>query len=303
MSSTATHTHADATRPLGARAGHEICIARDPASAPGGITERDALWPGRLRRVVRAALHRWKRPDLVTPEELLTTELVTNALRHGQTAEIRYRLYLTAADLVTEVRDGSANLAVLRHAAPHEEAGRGLFLVHAMADAWGVSSDGATTWCTLSLHQGDDIALATNPPPVPVSRRYPTISLPGDRSAATRARTIARTGLTVMGWQGSVHAASDVVGRLVQNGVEHGVGDRFDQRITVDLRLDEADHLVIDVRDPNPSFPDFERAQAGGVGRGLWEVRRLGAVVTRFLSPEGKGKTVRATMAPGPVQP
>lgn len=106
-----------------------------------------------------------------------------------------------------------------------------------------------------------------------------------------------------MGWQGSVHAASDVVGRLVQNGVEHGVGDRFDQRITVDLRLDEADHLVIDVRDPNPSFPDFERAQAGGVGRGLWEVRRLGAVVTRFLSPEGKGKTVRATMAPGPVQP
>ncbi|MEU9634791.1 ATP-binding protein [Streptomyces tendae] len=286
MSSTATHAYSDATSP---RDGHELCITRDPASVPGGITERDALWPGRLRRVVRAALHRWKWPDLVTAEELLTTELVTNALRHGRGEEICYRLSLTATDLVTEVRDGSAHLAVLRHAAPHEEAGRGLFLVHAMADAWGVSSDGATTWCALSLHQGDDIPLSNNSLPVPVSRRYPTISLPGDRSAAARARTIARTGLTVMGWQGSVHAASDVIGRLVQNGVEHGVGDRFDQRITVDLCLDEAEYLVIDVRDPNPSFPDFDRAQAGGVGRGLWEVRRLGAVVTCFLSPERKG--------------
>lgn len=303
MSSIPTHAHADVGSPHGVRTGHELCFARDPASMPGSITERDALWPGRLRRVVRAALHRWKRPDLVTPEELLTTELVTNALRHGHGAEIRYRLYLTAAGLVTEVRDGSAHLAVLRHAAPHEEAGRGLFLVHAMADAWGVSADGATTWCVLSLHQGDDIPLAINPSPVPVARQYPTISLPGDGSAAIRARTIARTGLTVMGWQGSVHAASDVVGRLVQNGVEHGVGDRFDQQITVALRLDEADHLVIDVRDPNPSFPDFDSAQAGGEGRGLWEVRRLGAVVTYFLSPERKGKTVRATMAPGQVQP
>jgi anti-sigma regulatory factor (Ser/Thr protein kinase) len=31
------------------------------------------------------------------------------------------------------------------------ESGRGLFLVASIADEWGVSPDGTTTWCTLTL--------------------------------------------------------------------------------------------------------------------------------------------------------
>ncbi|MBC7268815.1 MAG: ATP-binding protein [Streptomyces sp.] len=139
------------------RVGHRLRIARDPAAAPGVITEADARWPGRLRRIARATLLHWQRQGLLaaaerllTTEELLTTELVTNALRHGSGPEIDYRLHLTGTHVVTVVRDGSPESPVLRQASLDDEHGRGLFLVDSMADAWGVSPDGTAIWCALS---------------------------------------------------------------------------------------------------------------------------------------------------------
>ncbi|MGV9812732.1 ATP-binding protein [Streptomyces cellulosae] len=303
-----TPTHADSPA-TNVRVGHELCIQRDPASVLGAITESDALWPGRLRRVARAALLHWQRQGLLTAEELLpaeellTAELVTNALRHGSGPEIGYRLYLTATHLVTEVRDGSPDLPVLRCASPNDEHGRGLFLVNAMADAWGVSPDGTTTWCSLSLRKGSDAPMEPVASPVPTLRRYPAISLPGDASAASRVRTIARTGITVMGWKGSVHAGTEVVGLLAQNAVQHAVTDSSSQRVTVNLQLSESEQLIIDVHDPAPRFPGFQDAVGGEQGRGLWEAQQHGAAITWFLDPEAGGKVVRATMTPGVVEP
>ncbi|MGP4089637.1 ATP-binding protein [Streptomyces sp. KR55] len=301
MTSTAVDTRTSAS-PQCVRTGHEVSIARDPASTAQRLTEREAAWPGRIRRIVRAGLKHWGRPDLIDTAELLTTELVTNALRHGRGPDIGFRLYLSNDQAVIEVRDGSSSLPVLRYAAPDDEEGRGLFLVDAMADAWGVSPDGTTTWCSLSLCKGPDDPMEPVATPTPVLREYPVIGLPGNSSAVTRARTIARTGLTVIGWTGDAHAATEVLARLVDNAVRHGVTPgHAETQISARLSLNEDGELIIDVTDPKPLFPDFEAARQGENGRGLWEVGRLGAEVTWFAPPDLNGKTVRATMKPGPV--
>jgi anti-sigma regulatory factor (Ser/Thr protein kinase) len=283
-------------------ADHELSIARDPASTPERLTDTDAAWPRRIRRIVRAGLKYWGRPDLIDTAELLTTELVTNALRHGTGPEVGFRLFLRDGNIVIEVRDGSPELPVLRHASPTDEGGRGLFLVEAMADAWGVSSDGTTTWCSLSPCKGHAASMQPAAAPFPLLRAYPVIDLPGNDSAVTLARTVARSGLTVIGWRGSIHAATEVLARLVQNAVDHGLAsDRAGSQISAQLSIDEEGRLRIDVTDPNPLFPDFDTALKGEQGRGMWEIQRLQGEVTWFAPPELTGKTVRATMTPGSV--
>ncbi|MET7352953.1 ATP-binding protein [Streptomyces mirabilis] len=148
-------------------------FARSSASRSGAIAEADAVYPHLVRRLVRAGLERWDQPDLAESAELLVTELVTNALKHGRGTDIGVRLYLTTSHLVMEVRDGSSERPVLRTAAPEDEDGRGLFLVDAIADAWGVTPDGTSTWCSLPSPAGSaqtEPATTTAPPPAPHSQ-------------------------------------------------------------------------------------------------------------------------------------
>ena len=133
------------------RASLAVSIARSGDSPAGSLTVEDAAWPHRIRRVVRANLKQWGQPDLSASAELLTTELLTNAFQHGTAPTVTVRLFLTDSLLCIEVADGSPNRPVARDAAPDDEDGRGLLLVGAIADAWGVSQDGTTTWCSLSL--------------------------------------------------------------------------------------------------------------------------------------------------------
>ncbi|MEU3984630.1 ATP-binding protein [Streptomyces sp. NPDC026672] len=275
---------------------YEVSIARDRASDPGRLTQADAVWPGRLRRIVRAALAYWGRPDLIEPAELLTTELATNALRHG-TGTVGFRLCVRDEHLVIEVRDGSPQRPVLRRAALDDESGRGLVLVDALADAWGTSPDGTTTWCRLSLRKGPDAVDRVEP--LPLVRRYPTIRLAADAKSVIRARLNARTSLTVIGWAGSVDAAAAVLADLVHNALLHGLPPTSTATISVDLGITEDGRLVIDVCDPTPRFPDFTAALQNG--RGLQRIQQLGAGLTWFIDPTLCGKTVRATLTPGPV--
>ncbi|MFJ8438439.1 ATP-binding protein [Kitasatospora griseola] len=108
---------------------------------------------GTVRRRLRAALDHWGVPELADTAELLTSELVTNALVHtGKGAE--FDAQLTAEQrLRIEVHDRTSRLPGRRH--PNEDAtsGRGLLLVEALADAWGVQlrGDGKVTWFELSV--------------------------------------------------------------------------------------------------------------------------------------------------------
>ncbi|WP_246596407.1 ATP-binding protein [Streptomyces aurantiacus] len=160
-----TSTMLLALRPAGAQAvpgasfrllpreGLDVAFVRSSESMGGAIAEEDRLWPQQMRRAVRAGLSRWNRPDITEAAELLVTELVTNALRHGR-GDVRVRVHLATGRVLIEVQDGSHEVAVPRNATPVDEDGRGLLLVTAIADDWGVSPDGTTTWCSLLLRDG-----------------------------------------------------------------------------------------------------------------------------------------------------
>ncbi|WP_327676185.1 ATP-binding protein [Kitasatospora sp. NBC_00458] len=137
--------------------------ARQGVPAPGCALHRrlhlaveaaDLVAVAAVRRRLRAALAHWGVPELADTAELLSSELVTNALQHtGQgavfdavlTADLRLRI---------EVQDGTARLPGRRRDpnAEYATSGRGLLLVEALADSWGVHlrGDGKVTWFELA---------------------------------------------------------------------------------------------------------------------------------------------------------
>lgn len=277
----------------------EVAIERRTGPKSNSLSAAEAAWPQRLRRLARASLKLWGRPDLVEVVELLLSELSTNALQHSN-HDIRVRLYFARGSCVIAVHDGSVTPPLPRKAAATDESGRGLVLVDALADAWGVSPDGTTTWCSLSLNKGAaemEPAAAT-----PLVSRQTQLQLPPDPSALKMARINGRTKLTMLNWQGNQHGAVNVLYVLVNNALRHGLPPGTTQGPEIWLRITETHDLIIDVTDPDPTFPDFDLAIAGHLGQGLWGARQLGASITWF--PDGeRGKTVRATMRPSPVQP
>ncbi|MES5818756.1 ATP-binding protein [Streptomyces sp. RG80] len=95
-----------------------------------------------VRRALRELLRQWGRPGRSEIAELLTSELVTNALVHTD-----HDAVLTATvgpgGLRVEVRDFVARRPRLR--VPNADDGthgRGLVLVQSLADAWGVRAHG-----------------------------------------------------------------------------------------------------------------------------------------------------------------
>ncbi|MDQ0798204.1 ATP-binding protein [Streptomyces sp. B1I3] len=135
----------------------DLGILRSPRpglGSGGEMSEQDKLWPGRVRRIGRERLRRWKLDVLCEPVELCLSELVTNAMRYGRGPVVGVRLYRTTSHLLIEVSDGSPDRPVLGDAGSDEEGGRGLALVDAVAESWGVSEDGTCTWCRLSVPKG-----------------------------------------------------------------------------------------------------------------------------------------------------
>lgn len=94
------------------------------------------------RRALRELLRHWGRPGRSEIAELLTSELVTNALVHTDhdavvTATVGPRA------LRVEVRDFVARIPRVRVPTADDcTHGRGLALVQSLADAWGVKAHG-----------------------------------------------------------------------------------------------------------------------------------------------------------------
>lgn len=116
--------------------GIEVAIAR--SSRPGDEpTAQDLKRPGQLRRIARAQLNRWNLDGLADSAVLLITELVTNALLHGQGPEFAFRVIHSAGEVRIEVYDGSPVRPYVRAAGPDDESGRGMTIVAATAHSWG----------------------------------------------------------------------------------------------------------------------------------------------------------------------
>lgn len=106
------------------------------------------------RERARGRLVSWGLDDLVETTELLVSELVTNALRHGD-GEIRLRL-LRDRTLVCEVWDSALVQPRRRRARDTDEGGRGLQLVSMLSESWGSrrTHRGKTVWFELPLPDG-----------------------------------------------------------------------------------------------------------------------------------------------------
>lgn len=106
------------------------------------------------RRLLRDNLRQWGVPALADTAELLTTELVTNALRHtGGGAELTATLSPGPRNrLRIEVSDAVARRPAVRVAHEQATSGRGLLLVQALSDAWGVQPRGAGKVVWFELH-------------------------------------------------------------------------------------------------------------------------------------------------------
>jgi len=94
------------------------------------------------RRALRELLRHWGRPGRSEIAELLTSELVTNALIHTDHDAVLIAT-VEPHGLRVEVRDFVARRPRLRvPIADDGTHGRGLVLVQSLADAWGVRAHG-----------------------------------------------------------------------------------------------------------------------------------------------------------------
>ncbi|MFI8949176.1 ATP-binding protein [Streptomyces sp. NPDC053750] len=110
----------------------------------------------RLARLLATEqLRSWGLP--LDPARLLVAELASNAAAHGRVPgrDFRLTLYVVGDTLRIEVTDTRGEeLPCLRTPAPDAESGRGLLLVEALADRWGVSEDRfprKTVWAELGF--------------------------------------------------------------------------------------------------------------------------------------------------------
>jgi anti-sigma regulatory factor (Ser/Thr protein kinase) len=107
-----------------------------------------------VRRTLPEHLDRAVRADLVDDLDLVVSELAGNALRHGD--QLRgLRLHRHDQRIRVAVSDGDDREPTRRHVSSESEGGRGLFLVDALVDGWGVDHDlergGKTVWADLAL--------------------------------------------------------------------------------------------------------------------------------------------------------
>jgi anti-sigma regulatory factor (Ser/Thr protein kinase) len=107
-----------------------------------------------LRRNVRAHLGAWGLPDLVDEAQLCLSELVTNVITHvGVGTPTTLVVQLTGPFLRIEVHDPDTRaLPTLTSTDDDSERGRGMALVGAVTDRWGVQlgADRKVTWCEIT---------------------------------------------------------------------------------------------------------------------------------------------------------
>ncbi|MFC5220479.1 ATP-binding protein [Streptomyces coerulescens] len=130
-----------------------IIVALRHTAAPPSDEEASRI--GVVRRIAAAKLRYCGLKALVDNVMLIVSELLTNALLHSGTTEIRLDITVEGQDLCIAVHDGMAGHAVPKITDDDAESGRGLQLIDVLirenGGCWGTSEGGATTWCRLAI--------------------------------------------------------------------------------------------------------------------------------------------------------
>jgi anti-sigma regulatory factor (Ser/Thr protein kinase) len=125
----ATHTERDS------------CVLRPTVAAPAVA-----------REFVASKLHTWGIEQAFPDVGLLTSELVTNAIRHAE-GDVELAIDHAKGDCVRiEVRDLSERLPIMRPLETAREGGWGLHIVGSIATRWGLEqrTGEKTIWCEIA---------------------------------------------------------------------------------------------------------------------------------------------------------
>jgi anti-sigma regulatory factor (Ser/Thr protein kinase) len=98
----------------------------------------DVFTPGVARSFVGQCLRHWGYESIIPDAELLTSEVVTNAVVHAG-GPVVVEVDDLADSVVVVVEDSAATLPLQRSPGPLDDGGRGLQILGALASGWGVS--------------------------------------------------------------------------------------------------------------------------------------------------------------------
>ena len=128
------------------------------------------------RGQVRAAICAWDVPVDPSVAVLLTSELVTNAIRHEASETVAVAITCSCGRLRVDVHDTSRFLPMLMEARADAETGRGLMLVATLSAEWGVylTPAGKAVYFTLAFQpdlaegggRGSRVGTVSREPPV-----------------------------------------------------------------------------------------------------------------------------------------
>jgi hypothetical protein len=91
------------------------------------------------------------RSDVLEAVQLMVSELVTNCIRHTDTA-FELTIARDRDEIRVEVTDGAGGTPEMRSPGPDEPTGRGLQIVSLLSEEWGVecrAAPGKTVWFTV----------------------------------------------------------------------------------------------------------------------------------------------------------
>ena len=110
------------------------------------------------RRRVRAAIASWQIPVDQDAALLLTSELVTNAVRHEPGQAVMLVISCSRGRLRVDVHDTARTLPAVADVPADAESGRGLLLVETLSDEWGFyrTPAGKAVYFTLVSEPGQE---------------------------------------------------------------------------------------------------------------------------------------------------
>ncbi|MDP9418253.1 MAG: ATP-binding protein [Actinomycetota bacterium] len=127
--------------------------------------------PAQARATAKAVLLEWgiDAAETLDVAELVISELVTNAIRHAGSAGALLLHLEMSGGLLIAVADGSAIEPIAQELNDSSESGRGMSIVAALADSWGVDpwGDGKRVWIRID-------GVDATPAPGPADAALPT---------------------------------------------------------------------------------------------------------------------------------
>jgi len=233
----------------------QIALPHSPASV------------GTARRFIEARTAAWSFPEPAGAQlVLIGSELVTNAVLHART-ELTLTLELHGERVRISVKDRSRAPATLRHYQADALTGRGLGVVAALSDTWGISTgaDGKVVWAEVAASD-DPTGTAVQRPPEEVGPAPAAAPAAGEGT-----RTVRFPAVPVDGYL-ALQAHNDALFReleLISIELEAGGATRVAPPLA-----ELVDQLYARFRGQRDSYRDVvAAAQARGEGRVDLETR------------------------------